>query len=73
MVATRKAESEMEEANDKVRARSAATIEVVDGSKEAVDQIVRLMATLTRAEQDNHPTSTPNSPRHRGPGEGADR
>ena len=70
MVTTHKAESEMEEAKDKVRARSAATTEVVNGSKELGDQIARLMATLTRAGQGNHPTSTPNSPRHRGHGRG---
>ena len=70
MVATCKAESETEEAKDKVRARSAATTKVVDGSKELGNQIVRLMATLTRAEQGDCPTSAPNSPRHRGHGRG---
>ena len=70
MVAAHKAESEMEEVKDKVRARSAAATEVVDSSKELGNQIRRLMATLTRAEQGNHPTSTPNSPRHRGYGRG---
>ena len=65
MVTTHKAESEMEEAKDKVRARSATATEVADGSKELGNQIARLMATLTRAEQGNCPTSTPNSPRHR--------
>ena len=67
MVTACKAESEMEEVKDNVRARSAVT-EVVDGSKELGNQIMRLMATLTRAEQDNCPTSAPNSPRHRGCG-----
>ena len=70
MATTHKAESETEEAKDKVRARSAATTEVVDGSKELGNQIARLMATLTRAEQGNHPTSAPNSPRHRDCGRG---
>ena len=56
MAAAHKAESKMEEAKDKVRARSAAATEVVDGSKELGDQIVRLMAALTRAEQGNHPS-----------------
>ena len=51
MVTAHKAESKMEEAKDKVRARSAATTKVVDGSKELGNQIGRLMATLTRAEQ----------------------
>ena len=70
MVAAHKADSKVEEVKDEVRARSAATIEVVDGWKELGNQIVRLMATLTRAEQGNHPTSAPNSPRHRGHGRG---
>ena len=70
MVATCKAESKMEEAKDKVRTRSADATEVVDSSKELGDQITRLMAPLTRAEQGNHPTSVPKSPRYRGCGEG---
>ena len=70
MVATCNAESKMEEAKDKVRAKSAAATEVVDSSKELGNQITSLMATLTTAEQGNHPTSTPNSPRHRGHGRG---
>ena len=70
MVTTCKAESKMEEVKDNIRARSAATTEVVDGSKELGNQIVRLMAALTRAEQGNCPTSAPNSPRHRGHGRG---
>ena len=70
MVTSCKAESEMEEAKEKVRARSATATEVVDGSKELGNQITRLMATLTRAEQGNCPASAPNSPRHRGHGRG---
>ena len=70
MVTACKAESKMEEAKDKVRARSAAATEVVDSSKELGNQIVRLMAALTRAEQGNCPASAPNSPRHRGHGRG---
>ena len=70
MVAARKVDTEMEDAKDKVRARSSAAIEVTDGSKELGDQITRLMATLTRAEQGSHPASAPNSPRHRGHGRG---
>ena len=50
--------------------RSAASTEVATGSKELGDQIVRLMAALTRAEQGRCPASTPNSPRHRGCGKG---
>ena len=70
MVSACKVESKMEEAKEKVRARSAAATEVVDGSKELGNQIMRLMAALTRAEQGNHPASAPNSPRHRGYGRG---
>ena len=70
MVTAQKAESKMEEAKDKVRARSAAATEVVDSSEELGNQITRLMTTLTRAEQGNHPASALNSPRHRGHGRG---
>ena len=70
MVMTYKAESKTEEAKDKVRARSAITAEVIDGSKELSNQIARCMAALTRAEQGNHTVSAPNSPRHRGCGKG---
>ena len=71
MVPTCKAECETEEAKDKVRARSAVTTKVMDGSKELGSQITRLKASLTRVEQGNHPTSAPNSPRHRGHGRGS--
>ena len=54
----------------KVKVRSAATTEVPSGSKELGDQIARLMATLTRAEQGSCPASAPSSPRHRGHGRG---
>ena len=70
MVMTCKAKSEMEEAKDKVRARSAVTTEVVDGSKELSNQIANLMAVLTRAEQGNHPVSALSSPGCRGHGRG---
>ena len=70
MVTAHKVESEMEDAKDKVRARSAEATEVVDGSKELGNQIVRLMAALNRAEQSNHPASAPNNPRCRGCGRG---
>ena len=50
--------------------RSAATTEVPSSSKELGDQIARLMAALTRAEQGSHPASAPSSPRHRGHGRG---
>ena len=42
------------------------TTELADGSTELGNQIARLMAALTRAEQGNHTASAPNSPRHRG-------
>ena len=50
MVAARKAESKMEDAKEKVRARSSVATEVTDNSKELGDQIARLMTTLNRAE-----------------------
>ena len=72
VVAVRRAESETEES--KVKARSAAATEVPSGSKELGDQIARLMAALTRAEQSTRSASAPSSPRHRGRGRGrADR
>ena len=54
----------------KVKARSAATTEVPSGSKELGDEIARLMAALTRAEQSTHSASAPSSPRHRSHGRG---
>ena len=62
--------SENEEAWDKVHARSAMTTKPVEGASELGNQIARLMAALTRAGQGNSPSSTPNSPRHRGHGRG---
>ena len=70
MVAARKAESETEDAKEKVRAQSSAVTELSDGSIELGDQTARLMATLNRAEQGTHPASAPNSHRHRGHGRG---
>ena len=71
VVAVRRAESETKET--KVKAWSAAATEVPTGSKELGDQIARLMAALTRAEQNTHSASAPSSPRHRGLWEGKDR
>ena len=68
VVAARRAESKTEET--KVKARSAAATEVPTGSKELGDQIARLMAALTRAEQNTCSASAPSSPRHRGHGRG---
>ena len=68
VVAARRAESKMEET--KVKVRSAAATEVPSSSKELGDQIARLMAALTRAEQGSCPASAPSSPRHRGHGRG---
>ena len=68
VVMARRAESKTEET--KVKVRSAAATEVPSGSKELGDQIVRLMATLTRAEQNSCSASAPSSPRHRGCGRG---
>ena len=60
----------MEETKERVMVSSTATTEVASGSKELGDQIARLMAALTMAEQGSHPASAPNSPRHRGCGRG---
>ena len=68
VVTTRRAESETEETL--VRARSATVTEVPSGSKELGDQVARLMAAFTRAEQSTRSASTPSSPRHRGRGRG---
>ena len=66
VVTARRVESKIEET--KVKARSAAATEVPSGSKELGDQIARLMAALTKAEQSTHSASAPSSPRHRGHG-----
>ena len=70
MVAAHKAESENEEAQDKVGARSAVTTKPIEGATELGSQTARLMTALTTAGQDNSPSSTPNSPRHGGHGRG---
>ena len=68
VVAARRAESETEET--KVKVRSATATEVPSSLKELGVQIARLMATLTRAEQNSHSASAPSSQRHRGRGRG---
>ena len=68
VVTARRAESETEET--KVKARSAAATEVPSGLKELGDQILRLMATLTRAEESSNSANVLSSPRHRGHGRG---
>ena len=68
VITARRAESKTEET--KVKAQSAAATEVPSGSKELGDQIARLMASLTRAEQSTCSASAPSSPRHRGHGRG---
>ena len=50
--------------------QSATATEVPSGSKELGDQIARLMAALTRAEQSICSASAPSSSRHRGHGRG---
>ena len=70
MVTAHKVESENEEAQDKVWARSAVTTKPVEGATELGNQIARLMTALARAGQDNSPGSAPNSPRHRCCGRG---
>ena len=70
MVTAHRAESKMEETKERVKVRSAVTTEVASGSKELGNQIARLMAALTRVEQDSHTAIAPNSPKHRGQGRG---
>ena len=68
MITAHKAESENEEAHDKVRARSANATEPVEGTTELGNQITKLMAALTRTGEGNSPASAPNNPRQRGHG-----
>ena len=68
VVTARRAESKREET--KVKVQSAAATEVPSGSKELGDQIARLMAALTRAEQSSCSASALSSPWHRGHGRG---
>ena len=70
VVTARRAESETKET--KVKPRSATATEVPSGSKELGDQIARLMATLTRAEQSSHSASAPLQPKAQGSCEGMD-
>ena len=70
MITAHKAQSENEEAHDKVRAKSAVTTKPVEGTTELGNQIARLLAALTRAEQGNSPGSAPNSPDTKAMGEG---
>ena len=58
MVTAHKVESENEEAQDKVWARSAVPTKPVDSAAELGNQKVRLMAALTRPGQDNSPDNT---------------
>ena len=66
VVTARRAESKTEET--KVKEQSAAATEVPTGSKELGDQIARLMAALTRAEQSTRSVIAPSRPQHRGHG-----
>ena len=65
MIAAYKVESK-NEAQDKVRARSAVITEPAEGTTELGNQIAKLMAALTIAGPGNSPGSAPNSPNHRG-------
>ena len=70
MLTAHKAESKNEEAWGKVWARSAITTKPVEGGSELGNQIARLMAALRKVGQGNSPSSTPDSPKHRGCGRG---
>ena len=69
MVAACKVESKNEEAWDKVQARSA-VMSLLKKPLSWETKIARLMGAPTREGQGNSPSSTPNSPRHRGLGRG---
>ena len=62
MVAARKAESENEETQEKVRARAAVTSNPGEGTAELGQQIAKLMAALTQTGQGSSPSSAPGSP-----------
>ena len=66
MVTACKAESQNEEAQDKVWARSIVTTNPVEGASELENQVAKLTVALTKAGQGNSQGSAPNSPRHRG-------
>ena len=65
MIATCKADSENEEACDKVKARSAMNTDPVEGTVELRQQIAKLMATLNRVREGNIPASAQKCPRQR--------
>ena len=70
IVVAHKAESDMEEVKDKVRARSAVNHRGGWWVKRAEQPNCKVMAAQTRAVQGNCPAGAPNSPRHRGHGTG---
>ena len=70
MVATHKAESQSEEIWDKVKARAAVATAPGEATAELGQQIVKLMAGLTKAGQGSNPSSMPSSPWERGHGRG---
>ena len=55
---------------DKVRASAAVATDLGEGVAELGQQIVRLMAALTKARQGSNPSSTPRSPQENGFGRG---
>ena len=70
MVTTCKTESENEEIQDRVRARSTVATGSGEGIVELGQQIVRLMGALTKAEQGSNPSSACRSPQERSCGRG---
>ena len=66
MVTTYKTESENKEIQDKVRARAMVTTGSGEGMAKLGQLITKLMATLTKAGQDNSPSGVPSSSKERG-------
>ena len=70
MVIAHKVESENEEIQDKVRARAMVMTDLGEGMAELGQQIAKLMAAVTKAEQGNSPSSMLSSPQERVHGRG---
>ena len=66
MVATHKAEGEIQEIWDKVRVRATVKTDPGEGTPKLEQQIAKLMATLTQAGKGHGPSSLPSSPGERG-------
>ena len=70
MVVACKADSKNEESQDKVRTSAIVITNPGEGMAKLGQQIVKLIAALTKAGQGNSPSSVPSSPQERGCGRG---